>query len=190
MTRADARTGGRRVDRVLADGSATGLAELDLDELRSRRREAEQEEADLSYLRRMLQGRMSTSCGRARPAPGRRRRTVVDAAVRASWPTAAAATRGLGRHLTVEPSRVDEHRRGVEQLIADVGMSDVAGRTDDELRGALERARRYEHGVSEVRRAVQDVMDALTAEIARRYRDGAATVDDLLATPHRVALTP
>jgi len=50
--------GRRRIDKVLSEGYADDLAGLDLDELRSRRREAEQEEADLSYLRRMLQGRM------------------------------------------------------------------------------------------------------------------------------------
>ena len=50
--------GRRRIDKVLSEGYADNLADLDLDELRSRRREAEQEEADLSYVRRMLQGRM------------------------------------------------------------------------------------------------------------------------------------
>jgi hypothetical protein len=76
---------------------------------------------------------------------------------------------------------VDEHRRAVEQLIADVGVSDVEHRTDDELRAALERVGEFEHGVSEDRARVQKVMDALTAEVARRYRTGAANVDDLLA---------
>ena len=50
--------GRRRIDRVLADDFATDLSSLDLDEVRARRREAEQEKADLSYVRRMLQGRM------------------------------------------------------------------------------------------------------------------------------------
>jgi hypothetical protein len=39
----------------------------------------------------------------------------------------------------------------------------------------------FEHNVSEDRRRVQKVMDALTAEVTRRYRTGAASVEDLLA---------
>jgi hypothetical protein len=39
----------------------------------------------------------------------------------------------------------------------------------------------YEAAVSRNRRKVQDVMDACTAEIARRYQSGEASVDDLLA---------
>jgi Arc/MetJ family transcription regulator len=76
---------------------------------------------------------------------------------------------------------VDEHRRAVEQVIADVGVSDVEGHSDDEVRAALARVEEFERGVSEDRQAVQKVMDALTAEVTRRYRTGAASVEDLLA---------
>jgi len=41
---------------------------------------------------------------------------------------------------------------------------------------------REEQEVSDKRRAVQGVMDASTAEITRRYREGAADVSDLLPT--------
>jgi len=36
--------------------------------------------------------------------------------------------------------------------------------------------------VSENRRRVQTVMDGCSAEIARRYRDGEASVDELLSS--------
>ena len=88
---------------------------------------------------------------------------------------------GLGRFLSVEPSRVDEHRRAVEQIISDVGISEVDDRTDDELREALARLEEFEVGVSDARLQVQHVMDALTAEVARRYKTGEAKVEDLLA---------
>jgi hypothetical protein len=41
---------------------------------------------------------------------------------------------------------------------------------------------REEQEVSDKRRAVQTVMDACTAEVTRRYRDGDADVSDLLPT--------
>ncbi len=171
--------GRRRIDKVLAEGYADDLGGLELDDLRSRRREAEQEEADLSYIRRMLQGRMDILRAElARRAGGGDK--IVDH-LSAVLADTGRSDHGLGRFLRVEPSRVDEHRRLVEQIIADVGVSDVEGRSDDDLRGALGRLEDFEHAISEDRHAVQVVMDKLTAEVAARYKSGSATVDDLLA---------
>jgi hypothetical protein len=50
--------GRRRVDRVLGKGFLDDLEALSLQELRERRHDAEQEDADLSYIRRLLQGRL------------------------------------------------------------------------------------------------------------------------------------
>jgi hypothetical protein len=171
--------GRRRIDRVLADDFAADLSRLDLDEVRTRRREAEQEEADLSYVRRMLQGRMDILRAElARRAGGGDKIVEHLSQVLAD---AGRSDHGLGRFLRVEPSRVDEHRRLVEQVIADVGVSDVEQRSDEELRAALGRLEGFERGISEDRQRVQHVMDALTTEIAERYKSGSATVDDLLA---------
>ena len=171
--------GRRRIDKVLSEGYAENLADLDLDELRARRREAEQEEADLSYVRRMLQGRMDILRAElSRRAGGGDKIVEHLSGVLAD---SARSDHGLGRFLRVEPSRVDEHRRLVEQIISDVGVSDVEHHSDDELRESLGRLEGFEAGISEDRRAVQTVMDALTAEVAARYKSGAASVDDLLA---------
>jgi hypothetical protein len=173
--------GRRRIDKVLSEGFADNLADLELDELRARRREAEQEEADLSYVRRMLQGRMDILRAELsrRTADGDDDK-VVDH-LSGVLADSARSDHGLGRYLRVEPSRVDEHRRQVEQIIADVGVSDVEHHTDDELRESLGRLEGFEAGISEDRQSVQTVMDALTAEVAARYKSGAASVDDLLA---------
>ncbi|MGH8894008.1 MAG: aerial mycelium formation protein [Actinomycetes bacterium] len=171
--------GRRRIDRVLADDFATNLSALDLDELRARRREAEQEEADLSYVRRMLQGRMDILRAElSRRAGGGDKIVEHLSQVLAD---AARSDHGLGRFLRVEPSRVDEHRRLVEQVIADVGVSDVEHHSDDDLRAALGRLEGFERGISEDRHRVQQVMDSLTTEVAARYKSGSASVDDLLA---------
>jgi hypothetical protein len=171
--------GRRRIDKVLSEGFADGLDTLELDELRSRRREAEQEEADLSYVRRMLQGRMDILRAELARRTGGGDKIVEH--LSGVLADSARSDHGLGRFLRVEPSRVDEHRRLVEQIIADVGVSDVEHHTDDELRESLGRLEGFEHDISEDRHAVQDVMDALTAEVAARYKSGAASVDDLLA---------
>jgi hypothetical protein len=64
--------------------------------------------------------------------------------------------------------------------VADIGISDVGSLDDDGLTAAQARLEETERSVSASRQRVQHVMDALTAEIARRYKDGAASVDDLL----------
>ena len=172
--------GRRRIDQVLADNFATGLGDLAIDELRARRREAEQEEADLSYIRRMLQGRMDILRAElARRADGSE--DTIIAHLSEVLADAGRSDHGLGRFLRVGPSRVDEHRRVVEQVIADVGVSDVGNHGDDELRASLGRLEGFERGVSEDRQRVQHVMDTLTKEVAARYKDGSASVDDLLA---------
>jgi len=166
---------------VLGDDFLDDLTELSLDDVRARRKEAEQEEADLSYVRRLLQGRMDIIRAELSRRSGSGQGSLVDqlAGILSDGPLA--PPRGLGRHVTVEPSRVAENRRSVEQLVSDVGVSDVVSRNERELADSLTRLEEYERAVSRNRRRVQEAMDSCTAEIARRYQSGEATVDDLLA---------
>jgi hypothetical protein len=173
--------GRRRIDRVLAPGYLDGLEALPLEQVRALRQDAEQEEADLSYLRRLLQGRIDILRAeldrRSGSSAGPR---VVDqlAEILADQPSLRPA---LGRHLSVEPSRVGEYRRSMERMIADVDLSDVTARSEAEIRSAMESLTGCEHSVSQKRRAVQRIADACRQEVARRYRTGEAQVADLLA---------
>ena len=173
--------GNRRIDRVLAEDFLDGLRDLPLAEVRELRSEAEQEEVDLSYLRRMIQGRLDILRAELNRRDSASTSTLVEglAAILADEPRAPA--RGLGRHSTLEPSRADSHRRYVEALVADVDLSDVSARSTDELAHAMRTLSEEEQGISAKRRSVQKVMDACSAEITRRYRDGEADVDALLS---------
>jgi hypothetical protein len=174
--------GNRRIDRVLAPGFLERLGETPIAELRAMRSDAEQEETDLSYLRRMLQGRLDI----LRAEAGRRSNGESAASLIDLLPDILAdegphdTPHGLGRHAPAEPSRADQHRRYLEALVADVTTSDPSGLSDSSLAGAVELFEREEATVSSNRREVQHVMDQCTAEIARRYRDGDADVADLL----------
>ena len=171
--------GNRRIDKVLAEDFVTGLDTLPLADIRERRREAEQEETDLSYLRRVLQGRLDIL--RAEMARRSGEETdLVQALPRILADDTPHGPRGLGRYTSSEPSRADAHRRHVEALIADVDLSNPQAHDDASLRAVLTRLEDEERRVSVQRRAVQGVMDALTAEITRRYRDGDADPSDLL----------
>jgi hypothetical protein len=174
--------GHRRVDRVLGDHYLDGLGQLPLAEVRAMRIEAEQEETDVSYLRRMLQGRMDIVHGELARRRGEGSGSLVDDLPRLLADAPSGGPRGLGRHNATEPSRADSHRRRLEQLIADLQLSDVPSRSDDELERALTMLRDEEHAISERRREIQRVVDACHAEVARRYRDGEALVSDALPT--------
>src|SRR3954453_10720254 len=114
-------TGGhRRIDRLL--GEDHDLLTLGMDELRQLRADAEQEETDVSYLRRLLQGRIdiveAEQAGRRGESSGDLVSNLARILPDDGGP---AAPRGMGRHSTLEPSRADEHRRHVEALVADIG---------------------------------------------------------------------
>lgn len=173
--------GNRRIDRVLADDYLDNLSERSLAEVRELRGEAEQEEVDLSYLRRLLQGRMDIVQAELDRRAGGGTADLVHELPRILADEAATGPRGSGRHTTAEPSRADAHRRHVEMLVADVDLSNVAAHDGKDLARILEVLRAEERSVSDKRRRVQTVMDACATEIARRYRDGQADVADLLA---------
>jgi hypothetical protein len=172
--------GSRRIDRVLGEDYLTGILDLPMDEVRALRDEAEQEEVDLSYIRRLIQGRMDIVRAELNHREGGSKGSMLDnlAHVLADEPRAGA--RGMGRHVTVEPSRVDSHRRYVEALVADVDLTDTGARSSDELHHAMRKLSDEEQVLSAKRRQVQTVMDACQAEMMRRYKDGEADVSTLL----------
>jgi hypothetical protein len=171
--------GTRRIDRVLAEDFLSGLQEAPLADVRALRADAEQEEADLSYVRRLVQGRIDIVKAELARRTGGEGGSVMDHLADVLSESRGSA-HGMGRHVTVEPSRVDAHQRYVESLVADVDLTDTTARTDAELNEVLEILSAEERTVSDKRRKVQEVMDALSAEVTRRYRDGEADVAALL----------
>jgi hypothetical protein len=170
----------RRIDRVLAEDYLAGIAQAPLADVRAQRAEAEQEEADLSYVRRLVQGRIDIIRAELARRSGGEDGSLVDNLATVLADQTRAPARGLGRHATVEPSRVDAHQRYVERLVADVDLADTSARTEEELQSALDVLTAEESALSGKRKRVQEVMDALSAEVTRRYRDGEADVSALL----------
>ncbi|HET6636629.1 MAG TPA: ABC transporter substrate-binding protein [Streptomyces sp.] len=159
-------------------GSAADVHALRLDELRALRRAAHQEEADLSYVRRLVQGRIDIL--RAETA----RRTGPDSRLLDLLPQILADVpsrhRSSARHVTLGTPHGEEYRLLAEEALAEVELSDLSARTDEELGAAMARLARHEERVSRRRHELQRTADDCNAEIARRYREGEAQVDDLL----------
>lgn len=154
------------------------LGALRLPELRTLRRDSQRDEADLSYVRRLVQGRIDI----LRAELARRRDPESPVVDRLSEILADAPSlhRSSARHVTLGIPRSDEYRQLAAETLAEVELSDLDARTDEELHTAMGRLVRYEQQVSRRRHRLQRTADGCSAEIARRYRDGEAQVDDLL----------
>lgn len=155
-----------------------GESALHLPDLRALRNDATRDEADLSYLRRLLQGRIDIL--RAELARRAAPETPVVDRLSEILADAPSLHRSSARHVTLSTPRSEEFRLLAAEALAEVELSDLEARTDDELRAAMGRLVRHERQVSRRRHLLQRTADECSAEIARRYREGEAQVDDLL----------
>ncbi|MEU9622386.1 ABC transporter substrate-binding protein [Streptomyces sp. NPDC048155] len=173
----------QRTSHGCVDGLSAGpqpeLGGLRLPELRTLRRDSQRDEADLSYVRRLVQGRIDIL--RAELARRRDPETPVVDRLSEILADAPSQHRSSARHVTLTTPRSDEYRRLAAETLAEVELSDLDARTDEELHAAMGRLVRSEQQVSRRRHQLQRTADDCSAEIARRYRDGEAQVDDLLA---------
>ena len=151
---------------------------LRLPEVRALLRRAQQEEGDLSYLRRLLQGRIDILRAELarRTDPGSPLLDLLPE-ILADGPS---QHRSSVRHVTLGTPQSEEYRSLAQDMLSEVELSDLGARTDDELHAAMGRLIRYEQQVSLRRQAMQRTADGCSTEIARRYREGEAQVDDLL----------
>lgn len=168
---ADVSDNRRRIDVVLEPEYLDGLPALDLDELRRRRDTATDVEAQISYYRRLLHGRMDLLDFEQRRRRGEDERTILEA-----LPEILAKGMILGseptlKHIeTMPPLPSVTGRRLIDKIMDDGVLASLPELTDDEIREAMERLREVETQLSGQRRQLHQVIDALQDEIVSRYR--------------------
>jgi hypothetical protein len=161
----------RRIDIVLEPEYLEGLPEIDLDELRRRREQAEDVETQISYYRRLLHGRMDLLDFELRRRRGEETRTLLEA-----LPEILATGMVLGsepnlRHLeTMPPLPTTTGRRLIDRIMDDGVLTQLPELTQEELTEAIERLEEVEAQLSVQRRELHTVIDALQEEIISRYR--------------------
>jgi hypothetical protein len=154
------------------------LTTMPLDELRAERAALQHQDDVISYVRRIAQARLDLLDAEMERRLGDR--TDVTGALPSI----------LASHLTAEgpprPPRPagesSDHPLAIEleEMCARLGADDVKSLDDaevDELRIALIS---YERARSQERHDLYETLDALSAELVRRYREGEAHVDRLL----------
>jgi hypothetical protein len=171
------------VDEVLAPGYLDGLPGRDLADVRSMRDGCQEVEGGLSFVRRMVHGRLDIV-----GAELTRRREGGDPAdlgeLVARLPDLLserepAASRRSPRALDVG-TVPDDLRDELDGIVGTDELARLRELSTDDLDALAGRLVEFERWVSERRRGVQDRLDQLQAEIARRYREGEASVDSLL----------
>jgi hypothetical protein len=177
--------GGAAVDELLQPGFLEKATQAPMAEVRLLRRRAEQEEVNLSYTRRLLQGRLDIVRRELQRRAEDDGRSLVDLLPEILSEKGRGPAHGLGRHQTVQPSAPEEYETWVNSLAPGVDLSAITDLTDAKLEKAARALAEAEKGLSERRRGVQQVMDGLAAELGRRYRDGEADVAALLADEGR-----
>lgn len=83
--------------------------------------------------------------------------------------------------LPVDPPDVPmEGRRPVDRVLADDFLAHLPDIDEEELESIQLMLTETERDVSEQRRSVYEVLETLTGEVARRYREGIVSVTDFL----------
>jgi hypothetical protein len=151
--------------------------ELSLSELRGLRQQLQHEDDAVSYARRVAQARLDLVQAEAT----RRAESGGEGAGEDLRSV-------LAQHLTGGPARpprptedLSDHPLAVEldETCASKGLGHLKSLDDVELMSLTEAIGEFEARVSSDRRARFDRLDALSAELVRRYRDGEADVDSL-----------
>jgi hypothetical protein len=161
----------RRIDIVLEPEYLENLKDLDLDELRKRRHTTEDVESRISYYRRLLHGRMDLLNFELRRRGGEEERSLLEA-----LPEILASGMILGnepnlRHIeTMPPLPTKTGRRLIDKIMDDGILTRLPDLTDDEVVESLDNLREVETELSNQRRELHSVIDAIQDEIVARYR--------------------
>jgi hypothetical protein len=167
----------------MAPGYLEGLETWPLGDLRARRDEATVVETGLSYLRRIVQGRLDILLAEQRRREAGEQESLTELVDQ--LPTILSEhvhAPGLGRlPALMGPGELDPGLEGrLEEAIPESRLANITGIEVEDLSSAVNRLVELEREISGLRRSVFDVLDRLQEEIVRRYRTGEATVDSLL----------
>ena len=158
----------------------TTFAQMSLEEIRSRRSLLQTQEDAVSFVRRLAQGRLDLA------RDEERRRASHDRSVNVESELAEVFGQEHGGGSARPPRETNvatDHPLVVEleRLCESIGFGSLRQLDVDSLQAAIDQLAEFESARSSERRALFDEIDALTAELVRRYKDGGANVDSLLA---------
>jgi hypothetical protein len=169
---------------LLDPGYLGDLTSRTMDDVRAMRTECQEVETGLSLLRRMVQGRLDiVGVELTRRAEGGDPSDLPDLIARLPQVLSDRThAPGVGRlPQMMAPGELPEDLEAeLDAIVGSGHLADLPSVDDDHLRSMADALAAFEHKVSGHRHALFERIDALQAEITRRYRTGEATVDSLL----------
>lgn len=154
---------------------------LTLDELRALRNQLQAEDDVVSYVRRVAQARVDLV--RAEQHRRERGERSEDLSSELRVVLSSHLTSGAPRPpRPVEDLGDNDLSNELDRICAEHGFSRLEDLTLEEMNKLEAELTAYERRVSDDRRERFDRLDALSAELVRRYRDGEASVDGLLGS--------
>ena len=170
------------LEHLLDADYLSGLDDLSMDEVRARRSACQEAETALSYLRRIVQGRLDIVQAdldrRAGGEPGDLS-ALVEHLPEILGTEPRTATPGRLASLSA-PNADATLTAELDEVLPPGTVTALPEIPEEDLRAIANRLVEIERDVSANRRALHERIDALQEEIVRRYRSGEATVDSLL----------
>ena len=176
---------------VVTDPSfASELDARPLDELRAMRSRCQELENSLSYVRRMIQGRFDIVGGelqRRRDGGGSGDTSELIGRlpdILAEGSRTAGGPGSVRPPSSLEPDAavITQLEERLDGVISAEQLGNVTAVGDEALVDAMAGMKNLEDEVSGDRRTLHGVIDAVQAEVVRRYSSGEATVDGLLSS--------
>lgn len=163
----------RRGDRIFGASYVEGLESVPTQELRRRKIECEEYESELSYARRLLQGKLDILSHELERRAAGGESGIEDIIKTLPRILAEGASPSLGRLPRIFlPKNAEVHRREIECLVSEATLARIDELSSEELAEIVESLTVAEKEISHRRRRVQQVMDAVSGELVRRYREG------------------
>ncbi len=173
----------RLVDRIIDPSYIEGYEARSIDELRQLRDECAEGENEVSFERRLCQARIDILSAELDQRSG----DASGGDLISRLPQILAEERSGEAKLPERapnlsiPRNTDIPRRRVEEIVGEQTLARLAQVPTEEIRKIIESLGQHERNLSEKRRKVHEVMDALQKEIVRRYTSGEADPDALLS---------
>jgi anti-sigma-K factor RsiG len=172
----------RRIDRVTAPDFLAGAGERSVAELRALRDECREEESHLSFARRILQARLDIVRAMVARRSDEGEQDLLEGLPEILADVATRTAPGEARLApATEPRGTTGGRRTADWLILDASLGRVPDLPDEQLLALVDRLSAEERRVSDLRRIVLDHLDALQAELVRRYAADANAVTDVVS---------
>lgn len=174
------------IEQLLDPGFVEGITELEMGELRARRDQCQHASDTLSYLRRLVQGRLDLVHDEiARRSSGGERRDlseIVEGLKRGEILGEGTRSDGLGRlPQSFSPADADGWiSADLDSVLPPDRLAVLPDLSDDEMNDVAAALERIERRVSDQRAELHSRTDVFQEEIVRRYKTGEASVESLL----------